>query len=1577
MQAAAGQRGGRGRGGRGRGGRGRGRGRGAARRAREIAEEEEAELLDEINPHRTGAADARFAPNTFRLWDNLRGALGGTAANPDLCGERLSEWRTERLLPDERHCVERQLNQCTSGKRLKELRDYLIQVHRDGGEQLIDVTLTGDDVIEVLRKETQFFRSRQGKDTQFLNSHEADMDDLSRLEPFELQERVEQDELADRLVQAEARVAANVTGYVTTIGAVIDIADANAFQLTNDDKFDRFYERYDGRWKPRVAVPQGDPPHVLTAEEVLDGVESQPMPLDQVTPIELAVAEADEDGAAVDPEDRRLADHMTVLRRQFLRERIEQEINLTGAQTQPGARRAALRRVAEQDYRQRPSETHLKTLLLTHDRLLLKMLFDLMFHGSYAPAVGEQAAQETASFVRRQFAELKQPEWRSLVKDMIMTDIIPPPLVTDANVRVLPPRDEPETATLLMWPDRLAMEVDWELIGQVAEEPNAGVGDLPAGQPRLYLANDWLDASERQQRRELWRRLIGNTLDTDAPQRAAMEGLFEDRDEADEFRRGFRVAGASDERLQRLDAELERRGLERLEFDRAEKYDRWDSFVDLVENAQLFAQEDRDDPLNDGDGERRNVEGEEENADVLPSDASFYALPFAEEERRRFESGSMLTFRVQRNPQYDAQSQPGEYGNALQLRLLPNRYRAGERQASDDLLPIWWKTTIKKRKHKNSNKAMTIMKRWAGALAWRLELDVVVENPPANLDAPWNRPDWMTLMFKALCTALYRDPQAHKRQHEHDYMSLTVPLDRLKLFGNVNEEAVIYLLRRYLNFALCVPASQRAEWPDDAIDLLIEDDEPDGYRRVYATVNPQGQSEVWTVAPGDANAPDPTLGPFLFRPMPTQDELWKMLQLYYEPWFELVFGVSYQRGLAEVLFAERDLVTASMKSAGFYGRLLELGDAVEVLPDGGGRAPDDDQGDDPARDQGDDPVRDQGEDAAAHRNELDEGCGDADHGDSQADVENEKGESEEGEEDEENEDDDDADDENNNDDEDGVDGPGPRAAPVAEPGGARSYGIRRVVAGTEPPPTSAPVRYAPYRAPRGGAEVRLEQQRALRERLNLPPLQPRVARESGSAKVWMLGSRGRLVRGLPVAADFSSTSDLLRELTTSPEQAEPDVFGSSGFESPLASSSTTTTTTTTTVFTVDDEPPPPTSTAPILIESAEGPAAEEAASSYATNVEYEPLSPDIESAFREIRSAYDKPSSPLYADPNLVWSPETAPYSSTFEFVSPSSPPRTDVDQADEPTDTDSVDGYPSWSGRAEDVSPSLFFPSPEQGAAASPEPPPGSLYAPETEQELQMLAAVEELLSAPSPTVQSSAGGLETQAVAEFSVAVTDIAVPVSDAEFAEMMGESLGAPVLETVAESPSIADIAGIAQEPETPAEMGGGFEEEEAVEVLQPESARPRTTGRARLMVEQPEIAGRERLLAEQPVFARPRTPGRARLLAEQRRMRRPSPLEEERIQRQQAERDRAAVEALADYIASWQNWLKENPQELGRVVRRYIPPDSRLTADTLLRRAQRLVPAILEARVAEGLLVPSELVAQVPPEEFAALEAELF
>lgn len=148
---------------------------------------------------------------------------------------------------------------------------------------------------------------------------------------------------------------------------------------------------------------------------------------------------------------------------------------------------------------------------------------------------------------------------------------------------------------------------------------------------------------------------------------------------------------------------------------------------------------------------------------------------------------------------------------------------------------------------------------------------------------------------------------------------LLVRLNRIKRLGLLPENVLVYILRKYFDFALCLPESASEEFVDVRNvpyrgDMIVRKQ-----WRVYTTVDRDSKTGI---SDEDHWEEIDETEPILFRPMPTLDEFWRLVQYYMFYFFEHQTRYFEKAtlndipSLSEFLFADKELKLSGLQDIG-------------------------------------------------------------------------------------------------------------------------------------------------------------------------------------------------------------------------------------------------------------------------------------------------------------------------------------------------------------------------------------------------------------------------------------------------------------------------------------------------------------------------------------------------------------------------------------------------------------------------------------------------------------------------------------
>ena len=241
--------------------------------------------------------------------------------------------------------------------------------------------------------------------------------------------------------------------------------------------------------------------------------------------------------------------------------------------------------------------------------------------------------------------------------------------------------------------------------------------------------------------------------------------------------------------------------------------------------------------------------------------------------------GSYITYRYDIHPKIIQSLERDIAGHAYFLNLVSVKEKPH----------IWFKTTLTLYKPEKSTKPETVLKEFSSWIIKTIQIDAICDNSNSY---PWKSfPEWMILMFKILANLVY------SRMDYEDYL-IMIPLDKLKRIGNVPENVMVYMLRKYLNFGLCINEKIKRDSSTEETkrglyigrdnyeydyDYVIQDNDKVKMHKIYGIVDENG--DVF-----DSIEKIDISEPILLRPIPTIEELWKMWQFYTQISYQMLRG---------------------------------------------------------------------------------------------------------------------------------------------------------------------------------------------------------------------------------------------------------------------------------------------------------------------------------------------------------------------------------------------------------------------------------------------------------------------------------------------------------------------------------------------------------------------------------------------------------------------------------------------------------------------------------------------------------------
>jgi hypothetical protein len=317
------------------------------------------------------------------------------------------------------------------------------------------------------------------------------------------------------------------------------------------------------------------------------------------------------------------------------------------------------------------------------------------------------------------------------------------------------------------------------------------------------------------------------------------------------------------------------------------------------------------------------------------SEFTYYTKDFENNANQSFTGRSYLTIKVDISPHHTYDLSSGFVSSSERPYVAGHTLYLDMKKRGDKKF-IWFKDRDKARKGKNSNKVEKDIKndRWAGWFSKVVEIDALAEN---SVSYTWDRPEWALLLFKAIAGAIYEIGE-----DESSNFLLLVRLNKLKRLGDIRENVFVYILRKYFDFALAVHDSMQGD--SQTIPPLYKNSDASGWYDYDFAIDTEVNlfSKIENDDIRDYLMENDETSPILFRAMPSVSELWKLFQLYFKDLFSK-FGNNYAKlSVYDFMYTDVDMVSGNMKRASGEGsklskifnksKLVELGrDVINTM----------------------------------------------------------------------------------------------------------------------------------------------------------------------------------------------------------------------------------------------------------------------------------------------------------------------------------------------------------------------------------------------------------------------------------------------------------------------------------------------------------------------------------------------------------------------------------------------------------------------------------------------------------------------
>lgn len=276
----------------------------------------------------------------------------------------------------------------------------------------------------------------------------------------------------------------------------------------------------------------------------------------------------------------------------------------------------------------------------------------------------------------------------------------------------------------------------------------------------------------------------------------------------------------------------------------------------------------------------------EEKRDILPSERTYQAI-----ELKTMNTISFVTFISSVTPFISKDPDHGHSdllaGYRLNIKLIPINNKSREF--------IWWKTTTFGKELDSFTKSDMAKGIWPKNPFYRqLWLDTIYSDPDVNHneDLHSDNPLWLHLIFKGIAEHLYindNDDTKDKERADSNTL-LIVSLNKLKTFGNVPRNLVIYYLRKYLDFAVCIHQEAEGSFNYNLNQIRTNNDDSSSQINLDADFFiKEMKLDYFSMDQNKLlvnNIKKDTSDILLIRLFPTSDELWLLYRLFMRRYFK-------------------------------------------------------------------------------------------------------------------------------------------------------------------------------------------------------------------------------------------------------------------------------------------------------------------------------------------------------------------------------------------------------------------------------------------------------------------------------------------------------------------------------------------------------------------------------------------------------------------------------------------------------------------------------------------------------------------
>lgn len=175
----------------------------------------------------------------------------------------------------------------------------------------------------------------------------------------------------------------------------------------------------------------------------------------------------------------------------------------------------------------------------------------------------------------------------------------------------------------------------------------------------------------------------------------------------------------------------------------------------------------------------------------------------------------------------------------------------------------------------------------------------------------YDKPEYLLNIWKAIVSILYKDGVYNSRE----YLWIA-DLDQMKKFGLVTEQLFIYVLRKYLDFAVCVTAEAVKDENLPLYKRVVDGEEYEFDYDLVITEESWIYTEVSeTGVPINYLLKNDPYKVLLIRPTPSVEEAFVRLRYCYQNFFEKVFHCTFEESAFEIMSTDPKFSSASIKRA--------------------------------------------------------------------------------------------------------------------------------------------------------------------------------------------------------------------------------------------------------------------------------------------------------------------------------------------------------------------------------------------------------------------------------------------------------------------------------------------------------------------------------------------------------------------------------------------------------------------------------------------------------------------------------------